>query len=379
MHFSIQKIHPTIWFVFTFLPQAFSFNYNLYRMKKTLLFVSVLALGTTYAQNCSELFISEYVEGRFNNKAIELYNPTASTINLDGYFVSRYSNGSTSATVQNSVQLTGTVAPYSTFVAVLDKRVATGTGNEAPIWDALQAKADGFFCPVYASSDAFYWNGNDAILLAKGTLPSSPTTVINATNIPGFSLVDIFAKIGENPGSGSDPLFGWTVNPPYVQSGYGVTVDHSLIRKMSIQKGVTVNPTLFNPLGEWDSIPAEIVLLDQLGDTVLNVGGSDSIVGNWNSLGSHVCSCDPQASISSKNPINEVTIYPNPSEGVVFIKGATFIANVQVYNSLGQIVYTLDNNSKSILSIDLKEKKGVYFIKMIDGEGNQISKRIIIK
>ena len=69
---------------------------------------------------------------------------------------------------------------------------------------------------------------------------------------------------------------------------------------MSIQKGVTVNPTLFNPLGEWDSIPAEIVLLDQLGDTVLNVGGSDSIVGNWNSLGSHVCSCDPQASISSK-------------------------------------------------------------------------------
>jgi len=363
--------------------QKFLINFNFLifnRMKKGLLFiVSIFTSGIGFSQNCSDLFISEYVEGRFNNKAIEIYNPTANAINLSGYFVSRYSNGSTSATVQNSIQLTGTIPAYGTYVAVLDKRVATGTGNEAPIWDALQAKADGFYCPVYTSSDAFYWNGNDAILLAKGTLPSTPTTVINATNIPGFVLKDIFGKIGENPGSGSDPLFGWTVNPPYVQSGYGVTVDHSLIRKLSIQKGVIANPALFNPLAEWDSIPAEVVLLDQFGDTVLTSGGADSIVGNWNSLGIHSCSCDPSAAIISPVSEIELSIYPNPTNGIVYIKGASTIVKIQVMNSLGQLVASVDNNSKSVLSMDLGSYRGLYLMKLTDVSGNQITKRVIVK
>ena len=350
-------------------------------MKKGLLFIAtIFTSGLSFSQNCSDLFISEYVEGRFNNKAIEIYNPTANSINLGGYFVSRYSNGSTSATVQNSIQLTGTIPAYGTYVAVLDKRNPAGTGNEEPIWDALQAKADGFYCPVYPTSDAFYWNGNDAILFAKGTLPSTSTTVINATNIPGFVLVDIFGKIGENPGSGSDPLFGWTVLPPYVQSGYGVTVDHSLIRRLAVQKGVTANPALFNPLGEYDSIPAEIVLLDEFGDPVPNFDETaDSIVGNWNSLGEHWCSCDPSASIESNTPVTELTVYPNPTNGIVYVKGASSIVKIQVVNSLGQVVVSIDNNSKSVLSIDLGSYRGLYLMKMTDESGEQITKRVIVK
>lgn len=349
-------------------------------MKKGLLFLSVVfSAGFSMSQNCSDLFISEYVEGRFNNKAIEIYNPTANSINLGGYFVSRYSNGSTSATVQNSIQLSGTIPAYGTYVAVLDKRNPAGTGNESPIWEALEAKGDGFYCPVYTTSDAFYWNGNDAILLAKGTLPSTSTTVINATNVPGFALVDIFGKIGENPGNGSDPLFGWTVNPPYVQSGYGVTVDHSLIRRLAVQKGVTANPSLFNPLAEWDSIPAEIVLLDEFGDTVLTSGGADSIVGNWNSLGEHWCSCDPSASIEANKPVTELTVYPNPTNGIVYVKGASSIVKIQVVNSLGQVVVAIDNNSKSVLSIDLGAYRGLYLMKMTDESGEQITRRVIVK
>ena len=52
-------------------------------MKKTLLSLSLITLALVgKAQNCSELFISEYVEGSGNNKAIEVYNPTGSDINL---------------------------------------------------------------------------------------------------------------------------------------------------------------------------------------------------------------------------------------------------------------------------------------------------------
>ncbi|MBM3417543.1 MAG: hypothetical protein FJY17_01305, partial [Bacteroidetes bacterium] len=77
-------------------------------MKKSLLAVLIFTSGFTFAQNCSKIFISEYVEGWSNNKALEIYNPTSVPVNLNEYFVSRYSNGATTATVLNSVQLSGT-------------------------------------------------------------------------------------------------------------------------------------------------------------------------------------------------------------------------------------------------------------------------------
>ena len=204
-------------------------------MKKALLFVSLFTVGSTFAQDCSKLFISEYVEGRSNNKAIEIYNPTNSAINLSEYIIARYSNGSNSATVANAVQLSGTVGAHDVFVAVLDKRDPLGTGQEAPIWDSLQVRADGFFSPVYNTSNAFYWNGNDAIVLFKGTLTGSATTQLSAIT-PALIPIDIFGKIGENPG----PDTGWSTTAPYnTGAGVIVTVDHSLIRKSTVLKGVT--------------------------------------------------------------------------------------------------------------------------------------------
>jgi len=45
----------------------------------------------------SDLFISEYVEGDGNNKVIEIANFTGSTIDLSGYKIKRYTNGSTTS------------------------------------------------------------------------------------------------------------------------------------------------------------------------------------------------------------------------------------------------------------------------------------------
>ena len=41
----------------------------------SLIFATFIVSGIN-AQNCTDLFISEYVEGSYNNKAIELYNTT---------------------------------------------------------------------------------------------------------------------------------------------------------------------------------------------------------------------------------------------------------------------------------------------------------------
>ncbi|MFM7724762.1 MAG: lamin tail domain-containing protein, partial [Bacteroidota bacterium] len=268
-------------------------------MKQLFTLFLLCATAVASAQsNCSDLFISEYVEGWSNNKALEIYNPTNQTIDLDGYFVVRYSNGSSSATVANAVQLNGTISAYDTYVAVLEKLDTAGTGQEAPIWDSLQVKADGFYCPVYNTSNAFYWNGNDAVVLAKGTLPANAATVISPANVPGFALVDIFGKIGENPANSTGSSAGndgaWATTFPY-NNGQGVLVtkDHSMLRKSSIQKGVISQVAFFDPLLEWDTIPAVIVRLDQNGDTLFGQSGNPILDGNWNSLGTHECQCNP--------------------------------------------------------------------------------------
>lgn len=341
-------------------------------MKKALLFFGLLA-STAHAQDCSKLFISEYVEGWSNNKALEIYNPTNQAIDLSQYFVARYSNGSASATGANAVQLTGTVQPYDVFVAVLDKRDPAGTGQEAPVWDSLQVRADGFFAPVYNTSNSFYWNGNDAVMLAKGTL--SATATDNVTTAAGFQIIDIFGKIGENPG----PNTGWSTTSPY-NTGVGaiVTVDHSMIRKSSVLKGVTAQVTTFNPLGEYDSIPAVTYLMDGNGDTVVSQQGNPILFGNWFSLGTHDCGCNPLA-VGEKTQ-EQLVLYPNPSlDGTVYIKGAADIREVQVINALGQVIGRYTNSANAQMTLRLGTDRGVYIVRMIDNAGEALSKRVVVK
>ncbi len=61
----------------------------------TLIVLTILA-GTVQAQS-SDLFISEYIEGNGNNKALEIYNGTGDAVNLGDYAVTIYANGSTTA------------------------------------------------------------------------------------------------------------------------------------------------------------------------------------------------------------------------------------------------------------------------------------------
>ncbi len=51
-------------------------------MKKFLLICLSIGAALNAWSQCDELFISEYVEGSRNNKALEIYNPTGSTIDL---------------------------------------------------------------------------------------------------------------------------------------------------------------------------------------------------------------------------------------------------------------------------------------------------------
>ncbi len=170
----------------------------------------------------TSLFISEYIEGSSNNKCIEIFNGTGAAVNLSGYSLRYYFNGSTSA--GTVINLSGTVANGDVFVVC--SSLAGG---------AFTSQAD------LLSASSFY-NGNDAIELRNGT-----------------TAIDIIGRIGQDPGT------AWT--------GGGLsTVDRTLVRNAGISAGNTANAIGFPSLvSEWTGFAV---------DNSANLGGHSFTGGN---------------------------------------------------------------------------------------------------
>tara|TARA_B100001093_G_scaffold305440_2_gene291519 strand:- start:78823 stop:86139 length:7317 start_codon:yes stop_codon:yes gene_type:complete len=73
---------------------------------------------------------------------------------------------------------------------------------------------------------------------------------------------------------------------------------------------------------------------------------------------------------------NLLTIYPNPTNGYIFVESEKNISEVLIYNNLGELVLN-DNNLNKYKSLDLSNfTKGIYYIKL--NINNEIVKRKII-
>lgn len=345
-------------------------------MKKTLLILGLFTSLFASAQDCSELFISEYLEGYSNNKALEIYNPTNNWVDLSQYFVVRYNNGNSSATIQNAIQLRGMLAPHDVQVGVLDKRDSSGTGQEAPVWEDLQAKADQYYCPDYNTSNTFYWNGNDAVVLFKGTIDPTLPLSFSISDLTNVQPLDIFGKIGEDPGE------GWTYDgSPVANGGIVVTKDHFLVRKANVKKGVATPVSTFKPNIEWDTLSFFTFKLDQNGDTIRNNQGAPAKFMNVDNLGKHTCDCGNATAVSeaSKNEVFDFKIFPNPIENKTLnIITTDQIKQISVYNSLGQKIKDIPN-AKPYMSIQLEVNQGVYFVTGMSPSGIKVTKKFIVR
>jgi hypothetical protein len=174
-------------------------------------------------------------------------------------------------------------------------------------------------------------------------------------------------------------LSGWSTTAPY-NTGVGVIVteDHSLIRKSTVVKGET-NPaiTQFNALVQWDSIPATTYLFDGNGDTIKSNSGNPIQFGNWATLGSHNCNCNP-LSVNKIPDFNQFGLYPNPSvDGTFNVSASAGIERITVINSLGQVVKNVKVNATNTV-INIGDAPGVYILKAETGIG-VVTKRVIVK
>lgn len=311
---------------------------SLFAVQSLAALVACFAFAFQAQSQCDQLFISEYIEGWGNNKAIEIYNPTESAVDLSNYRLERYSNGSPSAAENQKVQLSGTLAPNSVVVCVLDKQDPDGVDFEQPVWDELADAADLWLCPVYDVNNAMYFNGNDAMVL---------------TRISDNESIDIFGVIGQDPGE-----TGWE----------GMTQNHTLIRKPAVTTGNT-NPFSFPVSSEWDGI---MWSNDSLNYTL------DQVFLN---LGSHSCDCGTTG-IRTPDLVSELSVYPNPVAGnVVTIQALRAIESLQLMNASGQVMDTqLQVFGSTLMNVDVADcPAGVYMVKATLEGGSTSLHRVVVQ
>ncbi len=200
-------------------------------MKKTLLSILLMGLIAMISAQAQDLFISEYVEGGSNNKAIEIFNGTGAAVDLSQYTMKLASNGSPTWSATNSVTLSGTLNNNDVFVIA-------NAGASA----AILAVSD-------MTHTVTYFNGNDCLGLFHGE-----------------TLIDILGVLGTDPGT------AWPV-----AGTDGATLNHTLIRKPDITQGNTdwiagAGTTIDN--SEWIVHPQDYIT--DLGSHTFDPGGNQN-------------------------------------------------------------------------------------------------------
>ena len=157
----------------------------------------------------TDLFLSEYIEGTSNNKALEIFNDTGAAVNLaaQSYNIQMFFNGSASAGL--TINLTGTVADDDVYVVAQSAASAT-----------ILAQAD-------QTNGAGWFNGDDAVVLRKGT-----------------TVLDVIGQVGFDPGT------EWG-------TGATSTADNTLRRKAAVTAGDTNGSDAFDPAVQWDGFATD--------------------------------------------------------------------------------------------------------------------------
>jgi uncharacterized repeat protein (TIGR01451 family) len=177
-------------------------------LRSSVAFLAMLLLVPTSAfAQATDVFISEYIEGSSNNKAIEIYNGTSGAVDLAAgqYQLEYYFNGA--GTPALTIVLSGTVTAGDVYV------VAHGSANATILAAADQTNSSGWF------------NGDDAIVLRKSGAAGP--------------IVDSVGQLGTDPGT------EWG-------TGLLSTADNTLRRLPGICAGDTTAGDAFDPALQWD-------------------------------------------------------------------------------------------------------------------------------
>ncbi len=136
----------------------------------------ILSYSAVNAQ--STLLFSEYIEGSGNNKAIELFNPTDTEVNLANYQIAQSNNGG-GWQYYHAFSTGASISPYGTYVLAND-------GIDAALYDTTLADE------VLGYPSVVHHNGNDARAVIY--ISGADTTLIDVFGDPDS---DAYWSVGD--------------------------------------------------------------------------------------------------------------------------------------------------------------------------------------
>ena len=347
-------------------------------MKKLYVLAGALMVASGAFAQGHELFFSAYNEGAHpstgnntppgggtpsagNEKAIQIFNPTTSTVNMNQYSIARYSNGSTTVSEEEKLVRNKGVAPLNNNLTSADVFVygsVDATLNQiVNVWDQQAAGYTATGPTVLTKGGAAAWNGNDAVVLRRWTSGTAGT----GTPV----IVDIFGVIGEDPVTGD-----WRVTS--VVGGQTVvdvsSKNMSLNRKGNISSGVKTNPNpaTYSIGNEWEMFSkwnGGTTAADYFAQDYSNLAGHATMY--TGGYGAYL----PLGVLEDFN--KAISVFPNPASQSVKIKiENTKVSSITILNAIGQnIKVSPIDAAQQELVVDITSlKPGLYFVKFVSGD-----------
>jgi len=247
--------------------------------------------------------------------------------------------------------------------------------NKGTSWTLVSTGVYGVLCFAIEGNNIYAGTGNGIYL----TFNNGNTWNLISGNIPNTHILSL-AKTGSNIFAGTqNGLFSstdngntWTVLDNGIPTN--VVVISLTINGSNIYAATNLGVFLSGNEGRnWQNVN------DGLGRNLVNtfaINGT-SIYAGTNGAGVWKRDLSEMVGLNDiKNNDHHLNIYPNPTKGKFTINSNEKISSVEVYNLIGEKIYTNTNLTSN--EIDLTNiSKGIYFVKIFVGAKTHIEKIVI--
>ncbi|RTY79247.1 T9SS type A sorting domain-containing protein [Flavobacterium sp. LS1P28] len=258
----------------------------------------------------------------------------------------------------NTVNVTTATASGSTATDLLFSEYIEGSSNNKAL-EISNATGAAINLSIYSIKKQTNGSGSWSTGLSlAGTLNTgSKFTIVNslmASSCYPTSSANLSTSATEMAFNGNDPigLFKNGVLIDIIGTFNGGTANFAADQTLRRKATVTAPTTTFNKTTQWDSFTSD----------------------TCNNLGSRTIEKTPKTSVALD--INDIALYPNPSNGTFSINNSNKRYAIEIYSIIGQKIYSDENSTKSEITLP-NSVKGTYLVR-VTIDSNSFLKKLII-
>ncbi|RTY67748.1 endonuclease [Flavobacterium sp. LB2P53] len=258
----------------------------------------------------------------------------------------------------NTVNVTTAAASGSTATDLLFSEYIEGSSNNKAL-EISNATGAAISLSIYSIKKQTNGSGAWSTGLAlTGTLNTgSKFTIVNslmASSCYPTSSANLSTSATEMTFNGNDAvgLFKNGVLIDIIGTFNGGTANFAADQTLRRKSTVTAPTTTFNKTTQWDSFTSD----------------------TCNNLGSRTIEKTPKTSVALD--INDIALYPNPSNGTFSINNSNKRYAIEIYSIIGQKIYSDENSTKSEITLP-NSVKGTYLVR-VTIDSNSVLKKLII-